>query len=364
MKRLAFILCTALTSVANAQPPCLASGDFIRGQQLLFVGPETWLANVGNRLFVINRDQIAGALQHSEHSVWLVCGSKDRPIAYSSKGKVFSYENGSLHPLVAKAPGNLEFADGKVLYSSVELGQGGSDFVIYASSDGKTREIAKGRYTASAADNHFYLEDKEGFSIFQDGQVISRVPYPQGASGVNLIWRSALLACRKGQDGIYPGKAYEHYVVRSRFGERTLRIPGAVPQVETNRQCSEYVLIQRNPTGSTLWSLTPGKKLGFAQIPTPCSVDAFALNEDGSIHYRCGTQFHYLDATRTTDTAVGEIPPLFDSAPRDRWLVTPAYGTLYANTTEPGPGKASPQICFARLVRDTMTGIGCTPIAP
>lgn len=365
MKRLFALLLFSLASgLASGATNCLASGDFTTGQQVLYLGSETWLVNVHYRLFVLRKDRISAVLKHPEQFLWLTCGVNNRPIAFSSEGSVYTFENDALALLASNIPKYVRFADGKTAYSAVELAQSGTDYAVYATTNGKTREIARGRYSARAADNHFYLKGPGGFSIFEDGKPVSSVRYPKNATGINLLWNGGQAACRQGQDGIYTGKEDDNYIVRSRFGEQTVVIHGAMHQVETRRHCSEYVLSQTTETGAGLWSLTPGKPLDFHLIPTACDVNSFSLNEDGAIHYRCDTEFHYLDASRKKDTRIGQASPLFENNLGDRWLVTPDYGTLYANTTRPGPGKPAPRICFARLLRDQMIQIGCAEAEP
>lgn len=212
-----------------------------------------------------------------------------------------------------------------------------------------------------ALDNHFYLGTRRRYSVFSDGKPISTAPYPKGISRVNLLWRSALMACRRAQDGIFQGDEDDRLVVRSRYGTQTVQVSAAIYQLESRRQCGEYVLLENVGDNTTLWSLTPGRQLELHPLKTACNPNAFALNEDGSIHYRCGTKLRYLDASRTKDTLIGDSMQAQGATIRDRWLVTPDYGTLYATTTDPIPGQPAPKICFARLLESTMQRIGCTP---
>ena len=158
----------------------------------------------------------------------------------------------------------------------------------------------------------------------------------------------------------------DKYVLRIGGRLQNLEITDAVWGFGFTHRCREFIVLFYDfPTKTgTLQTLRQGPdKPIFKPIKSPCSVESFSANPDGSIYYRCGNTFYYKNAARTEDRKLGAIPTniAFDFPLDNRWLPTPDHGVLYSYTENYEPGHKQ-HACFARLQKDRMVSIACPEV--
>lgn len=322
-----------------------------------------WFSNVGDQLFVIQNDSIKMVIRHGAKELDLSCNRQHQLVAHDLGKRVFLYRDGDLKPLPLRFEGVVGYTDGDSVYSMVNSSDdGGQPYRLVYTRGGKSEYLALG-YGMSHSGKLAYWTTGRGEAIYRDGRQIDFLSPPKGAARGEGMGYGDYRQC--GTNDLLSG-GMDKYVLRIGGRLQNLEIADAVWGVGLTDHCREFiVLFYDSPTKTgTLWSLRPGSdKPIFRTIKSPCSVESFSANPDGSIYYRCGNTFYYKNAARTEDRKLGAIPTniAFDLPLKSRWLPTPDHGVLFSYTESYEPGHKQ-HACFARLQKDRMVSIGCPEV--
>lgn len=344
-------ICTAQTA------PCLESNTY-DADRIVFVSPSSWYANVGPRLFVFRGDALVTTLRHGEPYLTLACGVDGHVLAYASKNKIFRFDGDSLKPISIDFPGELSHTDGEVTYSSVDEEK--NRYAVYATQSGKTTLLEGEALDAGLASNgYFYVSKQGGYSVYRSGKLVASVSNP-----IDLIHLGVGYSDygRCGSDGLFFGRTEDTYYLKSAQGLTPVTITDGILKVDFVKGCKEHVVLRdmAEAPHHRLWALKPGEKAIWTQIPTRCEPDSFALNHDGSLYYRCASNFYFMSAARKQSRALGKLAALVDQSGRDQWLTTEHYGALFMHVAR--QSDATPKACFVRLTPKRMIPAGC--VAP
>lgn len=352
-KNLALILMLFLNEVAYAQPICKeAKPNTVYNGRMAYLGENHWLALVDKRLLEFQDDKLVSTISNPDY-LNLSCGQGGKIIA-TSKNKVMQWEKGRLQDLNLKFMGDAIRSDGETVYSTVNTAIG---FALYTNKRGISTKITEQKgYSGAMSDGYFVWSNYNTGRTFvlKNGRTVSKSQFPKGAQ-FNTIFDYA--AC-KGR-GLYSEN--DKYLAQSHFGLQKRSIDSIIQNIDYPNSCGNYMFLlnDKTYTKGKLWSFKPGKSLTFSEIPTACGVDHFAVNGDGSLFYRCGKQFRYLNKQLTGDALVGDAPKLqLTGNASDQWLSTDGDGALYAYFPDAKP-KEVQTACFVRLTSSQLMDIGC-----
>lgn len=342
-----------ISGVVYAQPSCKeAKPNTVYNGRLAYLGENHWLTLVDKRLLEFQGDKLVSTVSSQDY-LNLSCGQGGEVIA-TSKNKVMRWEKGRLQDLNLKFKGDAIRSDGETVYSTVDTAIG---FALYTNKKGVSTKITEQKgFSGAMADGYFIWSNYNTGHTFvlRNGHVVKKIQFPKGAQ-FNTVFDYA--SCQ-GQ-GLFSEN--DNYLVQSRYGVQKRSIDSIIQNIDYPQNCGNYMFLlnDKTYTNGKLWSLKPGKSLTFSEVPTACGVDHFTLNGDGSLFYRCGKQFHYLNQKLTGNTLVGDAPKLqLTGNASDQWLSTEQDGTLYSYLPDV-KAKESQTACFVRLSYNRLVDLGC-----
>lgn len=376
MKSFAILFATsvALSSQATiADSSCEESRYDFPKRGIVYSRNKEWLVSIGSTVLVVKDDAISMKIVSPEPLLHLSCGYQNRVIALSRGSVPYEYADGALKEIKIKFPGRLYHTDGQTTYSAdedVEHCRTTGYYNYYATKDGVSTEIAhRADMSARAYESQFYVFFEDRFEIFKNGVVTSKVVRPQGAFRSAGKGFGGFLECGNGAYSMYFDRD-KNLIFNSPYGIGRAKIKNATFDVEASDNCSEYVVRTADRTTNVggLASVVPGKISNLRYLKTPCSVESFSLNKDGSAFYRCGRDFYYSEPKFKRAVLVGrtKFPVLAENAsnggkPIEWWLPTSDYGTLYS-AIEGVDVRDGLKACFARLLPDRFVPIGCVDV--
>lgn len=358
---LLLLLSIALDASANEAPRCAQSRSRA-AEEIVRIGQNAWVTNLGTQLFLLVDDHIQNVIDHPDSFLELACGVDGQLVAFSEGKSIYRLHGGNLDHIDLTFPGSVIYVDGESVYSMDYPGDGNTGAHYYVTTGGKTSELSGKALGAGVARGGYFVQIvKGGYLLYKNGKLARRVVNPSVFHPGMGPGYSDFAAC--GTDGIFWGRHENEFWLRSKYGLARFVHDDNIRRVDFPQGCANYYLLTDlgEPAKGTLLRFAPGKRLARSVVPTSCSVGSFVLNPDESLYFRCEGKFFYKPAKEGNEIFLGEIKGPVNDQGIDKWLATGDQGVFYSYAS--AKSASDPQTtCFARLLPDRVISMGCREV--